>query len=206
MTDVQSPQIWSDRSDQSDPFGILALFRSDVVPSKSDQSDQLAAAISAGPTGPTASDASTTEKMTRKQCGPTGPTGPTEFKRQFIAAAPTHSDALDLFDRYEERPAIRVNDGGQLSAEAEAAALAEAASVVGLTTNIHRKVWAEHPDAKAYLAYLSATGPTTCVDAACNLNWNRTRAWQAEARLRASGLVTLDIYGHAEVRKAEYPR
>lgn len=197
MTDAQRPYIWSG---QSDPFGILALFRSDVAPSMSGQSDQPAVAVPAGPTGPTDSDRRWTEKTTQKQCGPTGPT---KIDQQFVAGAPADSHTLHLLDHYEERAAIREYDGGQLRAEAEAGALAEAASLVGLTSNMLRKLWAAHPDAQAYLAYLSATGPTAYVDAASTLHWDPTRAWQAEARLRASGLLTLDSRGRAHVRKEE---
>jgi hypothetical protein len=169
----------------------------------SDQSDHLAVAVPAGPTSPTGSDASPAEKTTQKQLGPTGPTGPTEIHQKFVAGAPRDADALGLLDQYEERAAIREYDGGQLRAEAEAAALAEVASGVGFENNMLRKLWAEHPDAQAYLAYLSATGPTAHVDIANTLQWDRIRAWQAEARLRACGLVTLDRSGRALVRKEE---
>lgn len=203
MTDMHIPQSRSDRSDWSDPFGILALFQSDMAPQTSDQSDLPATSVPAGPTGPTAGNLCPAGKDKQKQYSPTGPSGPTVIRTPSAAATFTVAGALDLLDRYEERAAIREHDGGQPRVEAEADALVEAAKGAGLTANMLRKLWAEHPDAKAFLAYLAATGPTACSDVAHALQWDRRRAWQAEARLRASGLVTLDYEGLAEVRKGK---
>jgi hypothetical protein len=206
MTDANIPKSRSDQSDQSDPFGILALFRSDMPQHLSDRSDHPVTLVLAGPTGPTGPTTKNhcrTEKDKQNQCGPTGPTGPTTILPYSATATLSDADALDFLDRYEERAAIREYDGGQPRSEAEAAALAEAAKGAGLTTDVLRKLWAEHPDAKAYLAYLSSLGPTACGEVACALRWDSTRAWQAEARLRASGLVTLDSEGRAEVRKGK---
>jgi hypothetical protein len=102
--------------------------------------------------------------------------------------------ALDAFD---ERAAIREHDGGQARAEAEAAALAEVAAAAGLTPEGLRALWAAHPDARAYLAKLTRDGPLTYGAAASLLGWGATRAWQAEARLRAAGLVTMGRHGVA---------
>ena len=44
-------------------------------------------------------------------------------------------------------------------------------------------------DPETYLAFLHREGPTTYGAAATALGWGATRAWQAEARLRAAGLV-----------------
>lgn len=44
-------------------------------------------------------------------------------------------------------------------------------------------------DAGAYLDFLRRNGPCTYGAAASALGWGATRAWQAEARLRAAGLV-----------------
>lgn len=56
-----------------------------------------------------------------------------------------------------------------------------------------------HPDAAAYLAFLHGEGPSTYGAAASSLGWGATRAWQAEARLRAAGLVHFDTLGRAIV-------
>jgi hypothetical protein len=45
------------------------------------------------------------------------------------------------------------------------------------------------PDAGAYLDFLRLHGPHTYGAAASELGWGATRAWQAEAKLRAAGLV-----------------
>ena len=197
MTDANIPKS---RSDQSDPFGILALFRSDMALKESDRSDQLATSDQAGPTGPNADSLCRTGKDKQKQCGPTGPT---LVRPNLAVATLPDADALNLIDRYEERAAIREDDGGHPRAGAEAAALADTSKEAGLKGNMLRNLWAEHPDAKAYLAHLSALRPTACGEVACALQWDLTRAWQAEARLRASGLVTLDSEGLAEVRKGK---
>jgi hypothetical protein len=45
------------------------------------------------------------------------------------------------------------------------------------------------PDAGAYLDFLRLHGPHTYGAAASELGWGATRAWRAEAKLRALGLV-----------------
>ena len=52
-------------------------------------------------------------------------------------------------------------------------------------------------DAETYLAMLHRSGPQTCGAAGSILGWGATRAWQAEARLRAAGLVRFDEPGRA---------
>jgi hypothetical protein len=52
-------------------------------------------------------------------------------------------------------------------------------------------------DAGAYLDFLRLRGPATCGAAAAALGWGATRAWQAEARLRAAGLVAMGALGQA---------
>lgn len=54
-----------------------------------------------------------------------------------------------------------------------------------------------HPDAKELLEFLHRAGPHTYDAAASTLDWRATRAWQAEARLRAAGLVRHDGLGRA---------
>ena len=59
-------------------------------------------------------------------------------------------------------------------------------------------------DPGTYLAHLHASGPTTYGAAATALGWGGSRAWQAEARLRAAGLVLYDMHGktyHAKDRR-----
>jgi len=114
------------------------------------------------------------------------------------AAPPAETCEADALDRYEERAAIREHDGGQTRAEAEAAALGEAARVSGTTPGALKRAWADHPDARAYLAFLRSTDPNNIGAAASALGWGATRAWQAEARLRAAGLVRLGPLGEAE--------
>ena len=52
-------------------------------------------------------------------------------------------------------------------------------------------------DAETYLAFLHREGPQTYGAAASTLRWGATRAWQAEARLRAAGLVHMREFGKA---------
>ncbi|MFN3641961.1 MAG: hypothetical protein ACK4TB_03435 [Gemmobacter sp.] len=52
-------------------------------------------------------------------------------------------------------------------------------------------------DARAYLARLRLHGPATYGAMAATLGWGSTRTWQAEARLRARGLVRMDELGRA---------
>jgi hypothetical protein len=52
-------------------------------------------------------------------------------------------------------------------------------------------------DPESYLAYLRGKGPSTYGATAVALGWGATRAWRAEARLRAAGLAFLDKSGRA---------
>lgn len=54
-----------------------------------------------------------------------------------------------------------------------------------------------HPDAGALAVLLRLRGPMTYGAAASALGWGVTRAWQAEARLRAAGMVRFDGLGRA---------
>lgn len=58
-------------------------------------------------------------------------------------------------------------------------------------------------DARAYLAHLTQHGPATVGAAGAALGWGATRAWQAEARLRAAGLV---VYGDGKAAAVERQR
>jgi len=53
--------------------------------------------------------------------------------------------ADDALEQYEERAAIREYDGGQDRAEAEAAALVEAARAVGVAPDALREAWRPRP-------------------------------------------------------------
>ncbi|MGJ3231733.1 MAG: hypothetical protein ACFE0P_08045 [Oceanicaulis sp.] len=58
-------------------------------------------------------------------------------------------------------------------------------------------------DARAYLDCLRHRGPLTYGAAAMALGWGVTRAWQAEAKLRAAGLVNMGPLGHASVKEIQ---
>lgn len=51
------------------------------------------------------------------------------------------------------------------------------------------------PDAGAYLDRLRSQGPATYGAMATALGWGATRAWRAEAKLRALGLLRLGEFG-----------
>jgi hypothetical protein len=53
------------------------------------------------------------------------------------------------------------------------------------------------PDAGAYLDRLRLHGPATYGAMASAMGWGATRAWQAEAKLRAAGLVRMGELGRA---------
>jgi len=54
-----------------------------------------------------------------------------------------------------------------------------------------------HPDAGALIDFLRREGPHTYGAAAWRLGWGAARAWRAEARLRAAGLVRYGLHGQA---------
>lgn len=66
-----------------------------------------------------------------------------------------------------------------------------------------KKDWPEDldPDTGAYLYRLRLVGPSTYGAMAQALGWGGTRAWRAEAKLRAAGLVHYDN-GKAVVKEA----
>lgn len=53
------------------------------------------------------------------------------------------------------------------------------------------------PDAGAYLDWLRLHGPATYGAMAAALGWGATRAWRAEAKLRAAGMVRMGELGRA---------
>ena len=81
---------------------------------------------------------------------------------------------------------------------AKAAALAEVANAAGIAPEALQRLWCAHPDTRAYIDHLMQHGPATVGAAGSALGWGATRAWQAEARLRAAGLVVLGPLGRAQ--------
>lgn len=187
MNNARTPQIRSDRSDRSDPFGILHLFRSEALVVRSDRSDRTAAPRRSGPTGPIGVNPTLPEISEQYQSGPSGPSGPTDEMARV-------GEALDSV---EERASIREFEGGQTRVDAGAAALAEVARAAGMSPEALLGLWAAHPDARAYLAQLTRNGPQTYGAMASRMGWGATRAWLAEARLRAAGLITMGPQGVA---------
>lgn len=195
MNEPRLTQNRSDFSDKSDPFGILSLFRSDVRSHESDQSDRAKSPDLARPTGPTAVATGRAEIDKQKQCGPIGPTGPTR-ERECAGAVPSSCGKLvpkrEALASIEERASIREMDSGQGLEPTGAAVLAEATQATGNATDALQRLWADNTDARAYLAHLLRHGPAIYGAVASTLDWGATRAWQAEARLRAAGLVHYD--------------
>jgi hypothetical protein len=108
MSELQTHENRSDRSDQSDLFGIVELFRSDPLPRKSGRSGQTPRPAPAGPTGPTGEIPGRTKITEQNQTGPTGPTCPTEnegteaenphgFTAQYAREARPVSDESEAF-------------------------------------------------------------------------------------------------------------
>lgn len=75
--------------------------------------------------------------------------------------------------------------------------LAEAQAPVASATPSSRA-----PDPEAYARHLRDNGPSTYGAAAAELGWGATRAWQAEARLRAAGRIRFDHLGKAHLVEA----
>lgn len=65
------------------------------------------------------------------------------------------------------------------------------AEVASVATPLPRKleITPRDSDPETFLDLLHRDGPTTYGAAAATLGWGATRAWQAEAKLRAAGLV-----------------
>jgi hypothetical protein len=61
------------------------------------------------------------------------------------------------------------------------------------------------PDAGAYLDWLRLHGSATYGAMTFTLGWGATRAWRAEAMLRASGTVRLDHWGRAVIEGPHGP-
>lgn len=76
--------------------------------------------------------------------------------------------------------------------------VAVVASVAAATARNRETDGAADPERLAVL--LATSGPTTYGAAAVALGWGATRAWQAEARLRATGRVAYDTLGRTTLR------
>lgn len=189
MTELHPTHLVSDRSD---PFGILHLFQPDILAHLSDQSDSNASPAPVGPTGPTAQGNGRNGKHKQNQLGPTGPTAIERDNKDLCLST---CDELEILSSYEERAAIREFDGGQVRAVAEAAALSEVARAAGISPGSLQRRWANHADARDYLGHLTQNGPATAPTVGAAMAWSLTRASQAEARLRAAGLVRSDTLG-----------
>jgi hypothetical protein len=86
-------------------------------------------------------------------------------------------------------------------APAELAAIAQIARPLPLKPETKNATGRDglHPDAGALHDHLRLNGPCSYGAAAVAMGWGATRAWQAEARLRAAGMVRLDRLGRATV-------
>lgn len=106
-------------------------------------------------------------------------------------------DIDEAFDRFEERAALREYAGHEPREVAEAAALAETARLAGLSISLLCRHWTSHPDARAVLEHLRATGPVRSGSFGSALGWDTARALQAQARLVTAGLLCIDTGGWA---------
>ncbi len=178
MNEVRPMKSASDQSDRSDPFGILDLFRSAPRSQVSDRSDLPGRAMRCGPAGPTPVIKGRTEITSQNQSGPTGPTGPSTIEEGAPAAPPAeHPEFPDTLSRRSLARAPR----------SESTARAD-----GLDS-----------DAGAYLDQLRLNGPATYGAIASDMGWGATRAWRAEAKLRALGLISIGKLGRAMLTESQ---
>lgn len=101
------------------------------------------------------------------------------------------------------------NSEGRMTPETVAEIAAAKPEVIDFLTRKPRfptPVTGEAADSETYLAFFRRNGPATYGAVATSLGWGATRAWQADARLRASGLLPLDSQGRAEVRNGKDPK
>ncbi|WP_050522944.1 TubC N-terminal docking domain-related protein [Pseudorhodobacter wandonensis] len=92
------------------------------------------------------------------------------------------------------------NSEGRMTPETVAQIAAAKPEVIDFLTRKPRPappLTGEQPDSETYLAFLRSNGPATYGAAAASLGWGATRAWQAEARLRATGQAAIDKSGKA---------
>ena len=95
------------------------------------------------------------------------------------------------------------NSGGRMTPETLAELAAAKPTVIEFLTGKRNQKSIVPPnndlptDAQSYLNFLWQGGPITYGAAATKLDWPATRAWKAEARLRAAGLVDHDEQGRA---------
>lgn len=104
MTEPHAMKSASDRSDRSDPLGIVDLFRSERAVGHSDRSDHDKPA---GPIGPNGATEARTAKSEANQRGPNGPAGPTRFEGKTGWGRPYPVDDFAhgfACDRFEDHP------------------------------------------------------------------------------------------------------
>lgn len=116
--------------------------------------------------------------------------------------APMASDKTDLTDKTHAGIVAMRQDNNPMGVKS-VLSVVSAGGIVGEAPALPAKTL--HPDLAAYLAFLGSNGPATYGVAAVALGWGGTRAWQAEARLRVSGLVFIDKNGRAAPRSAGQP-
>lgn len=75
-------------------------------------------------------------------------------------------------------------------------------SVLSVLSEPGEPVHQPRTDPEAYARHLRDNGPSTYGAAAAELGWGATRAWQAEARLRAAGRIRFDHLGKAHLVEA----
>jgi hypothetical protein len=108
--------------------------------------------------------------------------------------APIAPDKTDLTDKTH----VKVEGMGSISNPVgvkSVLSVLSAGGIVGETPAKSAKTLP--PDLASYLAFLQSNGPASYGAAATALGWGATRAWQAEARLRAAGLAIIDKSGKA---------
>ena len=108
--------------------------------------------------------------------------------------APTPTDKTDLTDK---TPAFAIREGATHNSRAVKSVLS-VLSGRGIKGGAPLQWEAMPDDPETYLAFLRAHGPATYGAMSVDLGWGATRAWQAEARLRAAGLVIINKSGKAE--------
>ncbi|MDZ4068338.1 MAG: hypothetical protein U1E06_16045 [Tabrizicola sp.] len=94
------------------------------------------------------------------------------------------------------KPKERLNEGGAVATVKGLLSVMSVLSEEGtLSPEPKDRTDGLEPDAGAYLDRLRIFGPATYGAMATAMGWGATRAWRAEAKLRALGLVRLGEFG-----------
>ncbi len=152
-----------------------ALARADFLPSLAPPSRT---AESAGPEGETAFPAAARAEPSQRcwgnrQAGMAAPFGPPSHLREPLAGRSAVASLFPLSEKNAGRGAC-----------AEVPEGSARVTLSGLSD-----------DARSLIDHLTASGPASYGAAASSLGWGATRAWVAEAELRAEGLVRLNHLG-----------